>query len=358
MGRLDAHFSPLYRVLYEDLAAPCFQFLRNEFETYLRANWWGLISKRNRLMERRTIDEHPRLTIRQAAKAAGVEVSTIRHLTQMELLPRASVQCQHRTLQTVDVSDLDAIAGVARHALSLTATAQRLLVPERRLRELIAGDVVKPLVSRDALHRAAAWRIPQAEIARLCIAPAHAVVGDEVSLHDVFKYWRLRRQEAPALVTAILERELRVHGTGSEPLPLGALLLARAATQRWLSERRSRYGDGMSVNQAGRALGIKQQVAYALARRGLLRTFEDAAGSRRVADRDLEEFEATFVSLVRLASTAHRVPRALLQEIAAQPVCGPHVDGVRQYFYRRADVAEQAPAIAASGCWGANSAAK
>ncbi len=57
-----------------------------------------------------------------------------------------------------------------------------------------------------------------------------------------------------------------------------------------------------------------------------------------MSSRDIERFQTTYVSLASLAGETRRSPRALLAELFASPVCGPSIDGTRQYFYRRADI--------------------
>jgi hypothetical protein len=65
-------FDPLYRVLYNALPESEFQFLRDAFEDYLHIHWWGLVCKRNKRLQPATIDDHPRLSLPQMARAARV----------------------------------------------------------------------------------------------------------------------------------------------------------------------------------------------------------------------------------------------------------------------------------------------
>jgi hypothetical protein len=44
------------------------------------------------------------------------------------------------------------------------------------------------------------------------------------------------------------------------------------------------------------------------------------------------------VALSELALEQSMAPRRMLALLNCQPVCGPRVDGARQYFYRRDDI--------------------
>lgn len=101
-----------------------------------------------------------------------------------------------------------------------------------------------------------------------------------------------------------------------------------------------RYTEGasISVDQAAKRLGLKQQVVYDLVRLGLLTTIQDHLPGRRVTQASLDEFQATYISLAEYAKSVKRAPRWLLQTLPMQPVSGPMIDGSRQYFFRRSDL--------------------
>lgn len=332
-------FSPLYQVLYEDLSDPCFQFLRDGFENYLREHWWGLVCKRNKLLKRQTISNHPRLSLPQIAAAAGVPTSVVRHLVQAELvlttttpLPSGRQSC------TLHVEDVARIQAATDGAVSMRQAAQVLFLPERRLRELITDGVVTPLVSRYSNLHAAAWLIPKSEMDRLRVRP-HGVAADTgITVRDVLKYWRLREKEGVRLMRAVISQQLKPQGQNNDGFPLGMAILDRNEVRQWLDSCRAASDEGLSVEQAAQAMGVKQQVAYDLVRVGLLPSASHGALGHRINAVHLERFRTTYISLAEHAQAVHRAPRALLRELAATPVCGPSVDGTRQYFFRRVDL--------------------
>lgn len=333
-------FDPLYRVLYDTLQEAEFRFLRDAFEDYLHAHWWGLICKRNRRMRPETANGHPRLSLPQMAKAARVPPSVVRHMVQAELVPSESAKLTSgRHARSIHLSELQGIKNATGGAMSLEKTALMLSLPKRRVRDLIAGGFLTPLVSRQLNKGAAAWLIPKGEIDRFHVPTIQASGGSKsVPVRNILKYWRLGEHESVALIAAVVDGRLHAEGDGQRPVPIGEATLNVTCAKEWLHKHRSEARQDFSVDAAARALGIKQQVAYDLVRLGLLRSANASSLGQRVSSPDIERFQTAFVSLASLARETRRSPRALLAELSVSPVCGPTINGARQYFYRRAEI--------------------
>lgn len=154
---LSRTFKPLYGVIYQDLWAPGFQFLRDAFEDYLHAHWWGLVCRRNKRLRPDTVATHPSMTLRQAAQSAGTSPAVVRHLVQAELIPIAEGALPSgRHTRSIHQREIEKISAVTQGALSLKEAALALALPKRRVRELVAAGALKPLISRPA-RRSAAW---------------------------------------------------------------------------------------------------------------------------------------------------------------------------------------------------------
>lgn len=338
-------FAPLYRVLYDDLSDANFQFLRDAFEGYLHQHWWGLVCRRNKRMGEVTQTAHPRLTIPQAAKEANAPTSVVRHLVQASLISEVSTPLPSgRRSRTIHVNDVPLLKEATAGAVTLTQAARTLALPERRLRDLIKANALAPLISKLQNPKAGAWLIPASEVNRFHVMPSHASMSSTQlkEVRKVLKYWRLREDVAVALVQAVAARELRAktHAKSCTPIPIGLASVEASEVKQWLAAYRARSSENdMSVDQAAKALGVKQQVAYDLVHAGLLIAApgEDSVGSR-VTNEGLSAFKAAYVSLSDLARDAQRSPRALLAEINVAPVCGPSLGSCRQYFFRRTEV--------------------
>lgn len=329
-------FGRLYRVLYRDLRAPVFQFLRDAFEEYLKENWWGFVCKRNRSFKAETVANHPRLTLEHAACQAGTSTSLVRHLIQAELIPAQEEKLPSgRHLRSVHQNDVGRISALAEGAMTLGEAANFLALPKRRVRELVLAGLLTTIVSRITTN-AAAWLFSKEQLSVLSDLRG-AVQGEPglVSLHQILK--SLRKGEFPALIKALKNGTLS-SAIGSPGSPIGRLMLDASLVHSWLEEYRIATNDWLSVDLAARVLGLKQQVVYELVARGLLKTTLTTSNVWAITPAQLLVFKNMYVSLVEIASEQGRSPRWVLHKIKALPVCGPSVDGARQYFFSRSDL--------------------
>ena len=118
---------------------------------------------------------------------------------------------------------------------------------------------------------------------------------------------------------------------------LGGVELLADVLRVWLSSLRRTKQALLSIDAAANRLGLKQQVAYELVARGLISSSLQGR-CRRVAPQAIESFRGTYVALSELALEQSMAPRRMLALLDCQPVCGPRIDGARQYFYRRDDI--------------------
>jgi hypothetical protein len=330
-------FGRLYRVLYRDLRAPVFQFLRDAFEDYLKENWWGFVCKRNRSFKSETVKNHPRLTLEKAARQAGTTMSVVRHLIQAELIPSLEEKLPSgRHLRSVHQNDVGRIFAFADGAMTLREAASFLALPERRVRELVMAGVLTPIVSR-ITSKAAAWQFHKEQLSALSDM-AGAVQGkpELVSFHQILKAWSLRKGEFPAFVKVLMDGALR--RAIATPGPIGRAMLDASLVRSWLQGYRVATNDWLSVDLAARVLGVKQQVAYQLVARGLLKTTPRPNNARAIDTAELQAFKNKYVSLVEVAAILGCSPRRALIDFQGSPVCGPSIDGARQYFFLRPDV--------------------
>ncbi len=114
-----------------------------------------------------------------------------------------------------------------------------------------------------------------------------------------------------------------------------------ADVKAWWLSARTRATEAVSLSEAATILGVKEQVAYELANRGLLKTITLRVGrrlSQRVPPSAIEVFNAKYEALNTLTVAEGVHSRAALswaQLRGLKVVTGPKVDGTRQYFVER-----------------------
>lgn len=337
-------FGQLYHVLYKSLSDSSFDFLRSEFEAYLHENWFGLLGRRNRRLRPATIEAHPHRATKEIAQNACASKVVVRRLASLGLIRSHAVRhASGRTSLAVHREEANLVAACRSDSLSLREAASMLRLKRERVRELVDAGLLRAWIDRRKTGASAWWLSKQDASRLLSIATLDEPVEDACSylpLARILRTWRLRVGEFPALVRALLEGEVRIGKPMANHGGLGGVRISTVSLCSWLDVYRTRERRGMSVDAAAKKLGIKQEVAYQLVRGGLLST-EVQDGARRISQDAIESFRQCYVSLVELAASRKMSPRKLLSILPTMPVCGPGVDGTRQYFYRREEVKEE-----------------
>lgn len=341
-------FGALYRVLYRELSAPCFEFLREAFENYLSVNWFGLLGRRNRRLKQETLARHQYKPLAAIANDAGTGRSVVRHLASAGVVDgMATKHGSGRVTWSIPMAEVERIRMLVDDAMTLREVVTALGVGRRRVRELVGENLLRAWLNPQK-SATASWLISRADVHKL------ATIGFQLCLEvepvremtdvaHVCKTWQIRSDEFAALVRALLSGAVQARGRVKGKAGLGGVAMLADEARQWLTSSRLATDMWLSVDAAARLLAVKQQVAYGLITRGLLGCTSRREGARvcrRVSREDISLFQATFVSLAELAEIQHKSVRTLLRELRAAPACGPSMDGFRQYFYRRAEVAE------------------
>jgi hypothetical protein len=335
-------FGSLYRVLYRDLNEPALAFLRNRFEAHLHENWFGLLGRRNRRLQSETVAAHPHRPTKDIARAAKTGAAAVRHLASAGVIrARAIEHPSGRITWVIPQAEACNVEACRIDSLPLSRAARLLGLERTRVRELIDAGLLRAWIN-PTLMGAATWWLSKADALHLTdVAQRASQIRDShdscVAFATVLKTWRLREGEFPALVRALVAGELctasRIYGRQG----LGSMVFEANALRAWLDSHRAHEQSWMSVATAASWLGLKQQVAYELVARGLL-VAEIQDGTRRVHRDAAQAFRSSYVSLAEIAAICKRTPRYMLARIAGKPVCGPMVDGARQYFYKRDEI--------------------
>jgi TniQ len=151
------------------------------------------------------------------------------------------------------------------------------------------------------------------------------------------------------ILSAVVAGRIQPQGVDAAAKGLHRLLLDPV----WMHRTLSRPAATMSTNAAAAALGVKQEVAYAWVRRGLIvtvRGMTHAERGYRITEEALANFRREYVAGTEVAKLLGMRARWVSVKLAASgvlPVSGPAVDGCRQFLFRRAEVEKHLLASAA-----------
>ncbi len=341
---LPRTFGRLYRWLYVDLADSDFAFLRQGFEAYLREHWWGVVCRRNQRVNAST--GRQRMTIQEAAKRSGAAPSQIKQLHLAGVIEATTIEHKSgRHSWSLPRSAVNDLTNFASDGMTLKAAATFLALPKQRVRELIDFGLIHPRLV--AGRHGSVWHLSRQELDRLGRAehdasPQHGPLDDSlVPLAQVLKAWRLPSGAFSGLIAALSAGEIHCNEGAERDVPLGRWYVPVQPVKAWLLRWKADHLEVMSVTAAARAMSIKEEVAYHLVRTGLLQTHAPGNGtSRQVTAEGIRQFQEHYVGAVEVSRTLGTSPKALLATLAVRPVTGPMIDGGRQYFFKRSDVAD------------------
>lgn len=339
---LQKTFGRLYHWLYVDLHDPEFLFLRDAFDTYVNEHWWGLVCRRNRRLQNNQRPKH-RASIGMAANASGTTPTRVKQLHLAGLIEAKNViHPSGRQSWSVPIRSVAEVCELARDSVDLRSAAAYLALPRRRVRELISAGMIRPyLYAGDGISYS--WMLPRSELdglgtANIQSAPTESQPSDPITILHALKSWRLEPGAFTALIRALNAGKItRIVPTPANT-PFGKTELSTKSLREWLEHWRKEHLLSMSISDAAKILGLKEQVAYDLVDAGLLSAKMEGSGhARRISNEEITRFQATYIAAATLSKMLNTSSRGLIARTQITPVTGPTVDGKRQYFFRRSD---------------------
>jgi hypothetical protein len=337
-------FGPLYHTIYHHLNEPEFQFLRDAFERFLIARWRGHICGRHRLFRKETIAEYPRKSVSAIARSQGLSFERVKSLANMNTVPAYRLRSgSERQYITIDLSNLHKFIPTSAEFVDLRTTARLLGLNRPRVYQMVANGLLLEGVDVD-WQTSTRWQFKRSDVLHLMnrIRGANRIKRTSegsVVLNHVLRYWGINGDEFCKLVKDTIDGKLSCALREGEQLR--DVTFHESELRTWLERLRESADSPVSVQQAAKMLGLKEEVVCRLAEKNILHTVVRKCGQRKfrqIARDSLRRFNEDYVSLAELASKEGTSPRALLGRIAAIPITGPSIDGGRKYFFRRRDV--------------------
>lgn len=340
--KIAQSLGPIYQDIYRHLAQPQFNFVREGFESYVHERWDAPLALRNRNFDPELVRRHRWVSIPEAAEKVGVDPALLQRMAEHNELPVREVEFQSgRTGRVVDFQAVEPQADRLLHAMTLEQVAARLGLAEKRIRQLLEGDVLT--VIGGSPRAGERWWVDP--ISLESIKPGRSLSGvpaDQVTVAHLAKFLISDGNEFVAFIRAIQSGDLPV----LTPVPtdyVGSWLLDKEDVTSWRTGRQEGGQTKYSIMEAAVQLGVKQEVAYALVRAGLLPVVMEAAGRRTaqwVIRSALDQFQRQFVFGVELAKEMQTSPKKLAQIMSTagiQAAAGPDIDSApcRQYVWHR-----------------------
>ncbi|WP_322618066.1 hypothetical protein [Pseudomonas sp. BIC9C] len=337
--KLGTVMGSTYNDIHERLKGASFDFVRNAFNSYVQSEWEAPLAKRNRRLLPDTIAAHRWISIPKAAERLGVTSALLRRMMSTgELSHRSKTFGSGRAGVVVDFLQLTDRRGQLIQAISLEETADVLKITEYRVRQLLDAGLLQSFGGRPP--PGGRWWIDHMSVTNLAIPiPCPAITDELVSIAYLAKHELSAEGGLVELLVSIRHGKVCAYFTAEEE---------QFALGRWLVDRDSfarteQIQSSLSVAGAARLLRVKQEVAYALVRSGLLASHSALSGrvtARFVSLEAIEIFQRSYAFGSELAKAARTSPKSIVADMTGRgvlPVAGPGIVGAecRHYVWPR-----------------------
>lgn len=342
-GSLLRTFSVVYSALYRHPRRVYFGFIQDAFEAYVLERWPGQIAKRHRRLDHRVGGHSVWLRVSQASRLTRYPASVLRAMAQSgDLESQTWTTKRGRNFLLLRRAGIEALLEEKGPAIDLSEAAIRLGLPDPRLAQIITKlcpDATKPI------RPGGRWTIPESFVLRwekfVASQPFVSVVSiPRVTVADCLRYLLPDSDILAVLLLDIEANRLPILGKRRNMRGVSGIALGRAPFRQWMQQHRVGLRT-LSVRTAADRLGVKEEVAYFLARDGFLKTTPVRLGRRTERHLDeaaLVEFSNQYVfaqTIAQKIGTSARAVRKFLVEAGVEPVAGPGVNACRQLVYVR-----------------------
>jgi hypothetical protein len=344
--RLSKRFGFFYHYVYRNLKEPEYAFLLQAFESYISRTWQGSLAERNSRMSPNMRRGHTWVPISAMAR----ELKTTKR--QLQLLVNEGRIESHvsktqagRSLVCVSRQQIVEMRAALDNVLDLQQTCHLLGLTKSRATQLLHGKVIEAIFQPQG-SGTSRWGIPQQHVTALVsLGSDLPAIGesdrpDLVSLDNALRYHLKEDYLFPSLILGVILKEIMPLAASSSLHGLPSWLFDRSSLLAWLGEQRRGATNGlMSVPDAARKLGIRQQAVYDFVHRSKLRcVFHPERHHVLIDEKDLEEFANKFVFCHELQAQFNLLPRYFVPHLIARgvgPVSGPKIDGGQIFLFSR-----------------------
>lgn len=344
--KLASAFGPIYRDIHHDLQAPCFAFVRVEFESFVQQAWEAPLAKRNRYLSENTITGHRWVSIDEAARLTGLHKSCVQRLHDHgEVASREIVHSSGRKSKVVDVGQVRDLALLMQKAVNLRQAAKHLHINLERVRQLITGGILKFYGGKPKVGEK--WLIDIESLSGLRLERMHAPPGNTlVSVNYLAKHHLPTGGGLVEMIGAIQSGELKAfRDLDQSKATVGHWLLRPQDLTGWMQQALQKSSDfpGITVAKAAVLLGVKEEVAYAMVRLGILWSTSVRRGRstlQMVKPAAIERFRRRYILGPELAVFLGMSPKHITHHLwmnGFRPVAGPSIvkSLCRQYVWPR-----------------------
>lgn len=345
--RLPARFGSFYTYLFKTFREVEFGSVIHAFESYLEKHWELPLANRNRFLSSTLRRKHTWVSASVLAKELNTSRPKLLRFHEDGLIAGHRYKtASGRSIFCVDRREIKVIQGLIKDLIDQQTACELLGVQKFRVKQLSEHQLLGRAIVPDK-KKYGAWTLSKKHVEMMPyfggrFEPVSESTNPElISLHFALKYKFRTPELFPRLVIAVIEEKLKPKGMALEHRGIAAWLFDRQELDSWVEEQRRLLRKGaMTIRQAAKVLGLKEEVAYQLVRLCVLVSTEESDGEHTLFSlNDLDVFKGRYVLTNEIAARLGMdrpatIPR-YLEERGIFPYLDPKKNGCRQYVYKR-----------------------
>jgi hypothetical protein len=345
---LNEVFGQAYHYVFKALKEKPFEELRHQFELWINAAWKGGIAKRNKRLTSTLMKEAAWIPASVACDFLGISHQRLDLLIREGAIEgETHISEKGRKFVMVRRDNLQQVKDHLFGCIDMTTAGKLLGLQKRRMRQLLT--LVFSDAKRLGTSPGAPWAVSRLEVNRLLelsIDFGYVSIPDEgsVSLGHVLRYWTWSNEDIAGLITSVRSKEIiPVNLLDSVP-GIAAWNFKESELKNWRLKNQNGMGTWLTITQAAKILGIKEQVAYELVSLGYLQSEvmpKQLKRGTRIRKSTIDQFNQKYIFATKIAEAMSCSPRKVINHFASfgkNPISGPKFDGARQVLYSREEV--------------------
>lgn len=342
---LNDVFGQAYHYVFKALKEKSFQELRYQFEVWINASWKGGIARRNKRLTSNFMKDAGWVPASTACEYLGISHHRLDLLIREGSIEgETHISDKGRKFVMVRRDNLQQAKEHLFGQITMTIARKLLGLQKRRMRKLLS------LIFTDAKklgpNAGAPWTVSRLEVNRLLELTSdldYVSIPDEdcVSLGHVLKYWTWDNEDIASLIVSVKSNEIKPVNVLDNVSGIAAWNFRETDLKNWKLKNQNGMGIWLTISQAAKLLGVKEQVAYELVSLGFLPTEvmpKQVKKGTRVKRSTIEAFDKKYVFSTKIAEQLSCSSRKVINYLAKfgiEPISGPLVNGARQVLFIR-----------------------
>lgn len=348
---LSTVFGHAYHYLYKGFKGAAFNEIKDTFEAWLSASWKGGIAKRNKRLATVMLEKASWIPANLACEMLGISHQRLAFLIREGTIEGETYfSDKGRKFVMVRRDNLESVKHNLSGEIDMKTAGALLGLNKMRMRQMLR--LIFPEACKTGTAASAPWTVSRFEINKL-LSLADALpklsMPDEgcVSLNHILRYWAWTTEDLAALIHSVQTSELLPENVLDGAVGISGWIFSENILKAWKTKSQQGFGVWLTVDQAAKLIGIKQQVAYELVHMNLIKAelmHRQPKGGSRIRRTEVEKFKQDYIFATEVGHRLGVSPRkaiSILEKRLIKPISGPGIDDGRQLLYLKSESIKQ-----------------